>query len=367
VNKRTRTKLPVILAVAAMSQGCLTDPDMKMPFVGFEPERVDDGWAVSTPEAEGLDAAGLERVFRDFFREDIHPTARGLLVVRRGKLVAEGYPRDPADRERLHNVQSATKSVTSLAAGIALDEGLLPSVDVPLYDLMPQHFDDDPRKRTLTLRDALSMRTGLAFDNDKDTGAFMHSDGSSLANVLHRPLIFDPGTDYWYTDGNAQLVSGAVHAAAGTSLETFAADRLFAPLGIRRWRWEHHADGVSFGANGLWLRPRDMARLGQLMLQGGVWQGRRLVSSAWLEESLRIQANGDYGLYWWVYHGGRIFAAKGAGGQQIVVVPELELVVVLTADPWAHSWEFSPGIGEVMDRVLAAAGWRVSADGTAGP
>jgi len=346
------------LALAAMMSaglaGCLTDPELKVAYEGYEPEVLNDGWETSTPEAADMDGEALERVFRDLFREDRHATVRALLVVRHGKLVAEGYARDPLDRNRIHNVQSVAKTVTSLLAGIALDEGVLPSLDEPLYALMPRYFDDDPRKRGLTLRHALTQQTGLDFYNPEDTGPFMYSRGSSLANVLHRPLAFDPGTDFYYSDGNPQLVSGAIQIASGMSMEAFAARRLFAPLGIDHWRWEHHADGVTFGANGLWLRPRDMARIGQLALDRGIWRGERVVSEDWIRESTRIHADGDYGFYWWVYQGGRLIAARGAGGQAIVVAPELDLVVVETSDPGAHSWELTPEFPDLLNGVLQA-------------
>lgn len=327
-----------------------------MPFEGYAPQELDDGWEISTPAAEGMDAGGLDRVFEDFFREDRYPTARALLVARHGKLVAEAYARDPRDREELHNVQSVTKSVTSLLAGIALSEGLLPSVDVPLYEVMPEHFDSDLRKRSMTLRHALAQQTGLAFHNEDDTGPFMYSRGSSLDNVLHRPLLFDPGTGFYYTDGNPQLVSGAIRAVTGKSLEGFAAEKLFGPLGIDLWRWEHHADGLSFGAVGLWLRPRDMVKIGQLALQEGAWDGQQIVPSDWIAESTRIHANGNYGFYWWVYQDGLLYSAKGDGEQMILVSPALDLVVVLTGDPGSRSWEMSPGLGALVDAVLQAAG-----------
>jgi len=346
------------LALAAMISaglaGCLTDPELKVPFEGYEPEVLGDGWAVSTPVAEGIDGGALDQVFRELFREDRYPTVRALLVVRHGNLVAEAYPRDPGDREQLHNVQSVAKSVTSLLAGIALDAGVLPDLDEPLYALMPQYFDAEPRKRDLTLRHALTQQTGLDFDNDEDTGPFMYSVGSSLANVLHRPLRFDPGTDFHYSDGNPQLVSGAIQITSGMSMEAFASRRLFGPLGIERWRWEHHGDGVTFGANGLWLRPRDMAKIGQLALDRGMWQGQRIVSEEWIEESTRVHANGDYGFYWWVYDDERVFVARGSGEQAIFVVPEWDLVVVQTADPGAHPWELSPDMGDLVDGIMQA-------------
>ena len=112
--------LALAAGLSAGLSGCLTDPELKVPFEGYEPAVLGDGWEVSAPDAEGIDGRALDQVLRELFREDRYPTVRALLVVRHGKLVAEAYPRDPRDRERIHNVQSVAKSVTSLLAGIAL-------------------------------------------------------------------------------------------------------------------------------------------------------------------------------------------------------------------------------------------------------
>lgn len=350
---RAFLKVAGLVLATLLSQGCLVDPDLKAPYAGYEPEPIGDGWEVSSAEAAGLDPSALDYVFERLFSEDAYPTVRSLLVVRHGRLVAEGYSRDRGDRDAPHLVQSVTKSVTSLLMGIALEEGLL-DLDTPLYDLMPEHFDADTRKRILTLRHVLTMTDGLEFHNEEDSGAFMYVPGSSVRHVLSRPLVAEPGSRFYYHDGNPQLAAGALRAAGGWTLEDYAKERLFGPMGIRDYRWEAHADGLSFGAYGLWLRPRDMARIGQLMLQGGTWEGRRLVSADWIEASTRIYQNGDYGFYWWIVEEGAVYRAAGAGGQIIFVHEQLDLVVVLTGDAGSKSWVLSPGIGELIDGVLQA-------------
>lgn len=335
-------------------QGCLVDPELKPLYTGSEPEALSEGWEISSPEAEGLDPARIEEVYERLFSEDLFPTVRSLLIVRHGKLVAEGYSRDARDRDRFQNLQSATKSVTSLLVGIAREEGLVDSLETPLYAFLPEYFDEDPRKRSITLRDVLTMRTGLKFRNEEDSGPFVHSRGSSVRNVLQRPLEFDPGSNFYYNDGTPQLVAGLLWEVAGLTLEEYARDRLFEPLGIEDYQWERHRDGLSFGAYGLWLRPRDMAKIGQLMLQEGVWEGHRIVPPEWLEESTRIYANGDYGYYWWVMEEGRVYRASGAGGQIIFVDEGNDLVIVLTGDPASKNWILSPGINSLFTGILGA-------------
>lgn len=346
-------RLTVFLSLA-LWEGCLVDPALKPAFTGFAPEPSSDGWEISTPEAEGMDPAGIEEVYRRLFSEDLYPTIRSLLIVRHGKLVAEGYSRDPRDRDRFHPMQSVTKSITALLVGIARGEGLVPSLDTPLHDLMPEYFDDDLRKRAITVRDVLTMRTGLEFDNDTDTGKFLYSAGSSVGNVLRRPLVSEPGSQFYYHDANPQLASGLLKKVTRRTPEAYADMALFGPLGIRDYQWEKHRDGLNFGAFGLWMRPRDMAKIGQLMLQGGVWEGRRVLPSSWIEESTRIHANGNYGLYWWVHEENQVYRAAGAGGQIILVDEGNDLVVVFTGDANSKSWVLSPGIDDLFVRIFQA-------------
>lgn len=346
-------KVTALLLCGALG-GCLTDPQLKPAFQGFEPTLLPDGWQVSTPELEGLDPARIHEVYELLFSEERLPTIRSLLVVRHGKLVAEGYSRDPRDRDRVQELQSATKSITSLLVGIARAEGLIGSLDTPLYELLPEHFDEESAKRTITLRHVLTMKAGLEFDNREDVATFIYSPGSSVAQVLHRPLRFEPGSTFYYTDGTPQLAAGALMAAGGGTLEEYARHRLFGPMGIQDIRWEKHGDGLSFGAFGLWLRPRDMAKIGQLMLQGGTWEGRRVVPSEWIEESTRVHANGDYGYYWWINEEGRVYRASGDGSQIIFVHEPADLVIVLTGDPAARDWILSRGVDELFVGILEA-------------
>jgi CubicO group peptidase (beta-lactamase class C family) len=241
-----------------------------------------------------------------------------------------------------------------LLVGIAREEGFFQSLDTRLYDLMPEYFDEDPRKRAITLRHVLTMRTGLEFDNEEDTGRFLYSSGSSVQSVLSRPLVSEPGASFYYHDANPQLASGLLEKVTGVPPEAYAEERLFGPLGIWDYQWEKHSDGLNFGAFGLWLRPRDMAKIGQLMLQGGMWEGRQVVPADWVEESTRVYSNGNYGLYWWVNEENRVFRASGDGGQIIFVDEPNELVIVLTGDPAAKSWILSPGIDELFAGIFLA-------------
>jgi CubicO group peptidase (beta-lactamase class C family) len=345
--------LTVLLLVAF--PGCLSDPEIKLPYEGYTPEKLDDGWEVSDPETEGFDPDEITEVYKRFHSEKLYPAIHSLLVVRNGKLVAEAYCRDRSERDMFHSIQSATKSVTSLLTGIAIDKGLIQSVQQKVYDFIPEFFDSDARKREITLHHVLTMETGLDFDNDEHTEKLFNSTGSSLEFVLHKPLVFTPGSDWYYGDGNPQLLSGVIQKAAGMSEEEFAVEHLFKPLAITNYRWETHADGLTFGAFGLWLTARDMAKVGQLMVQDGMWRGERIVSSEWIAESTKLQTSHQtYGYYWYPWESQDAYYAEGHGGQLIYVVPAKRIVVVVTSDSYSNSRALSSRFDELFIGIMNA-------------
>lgn len=341
------------LGLTIVTFSCLSDEDIKLPYENYIPEDISDGWELSTPTDEGFDVNKFENVYEDFFSEDLYPTAHSLLVIRHGKLVSEAYTRDVDERNQYHHLQSATKSITSILAGIAIDKGLIESEHVPIYDIIPEYFDNDVQKRTITLYHLLTMQTGLQFDNDVNTLELFNSSGSSLKYVLKRKLEFLPGTSFYYHDGNPQLVSGVIKEVSGMTEEEFAVKYLFDPLDIENYQWEKHSDGLTFGAFGLWLKPRDMAKIGLMLEQDGIWNDERILSSEWIEVASQVHANSDYGYYFWIRPKNG-FAAEGHGFQLIYVNQDQDLVIVVTSDPYSASNVLSPGYWNVVDDVLDA-------------
>jgi len=343
----------MILFLGVYFFGCLKDEDIKIIYEGYVPESLKDGWEISSPAAEGFSEQGIDEVYRNFYSEALYPTIHSLLIVRNGKLVAEAYCRDKRDRDRFHSIQSATKSITSLLVGIAIDQGLIDSVNQTIFEFIPEYFDDDLNKREITLHDVLTMETGLDFDDDKHTVELIHWKGSTLEYVLHKNLIFTPGTDWYYGDGNPQLLSGVIQKVSGKTEEEFAKKYLFAPLDITLYQWEKAADGLTFGAVGLWLTPRDMAKIGKLMVQDGMWNGMQVVSSEWIAESTKRQStNQNYGYYWYPWEEENAYYASGHGGQLIYVVPDQQLTIVITADSYSNSSALSARFDELFKGVL---------------
>jgi CubicO group peptidase (beta-lactamase class C family) len=328
------------LALGLFLTGCITEPDLK-PGAGWRPAALDDGWEVSTPEEVGLDPLRIDAAYERFYSDGELLNAVAFLIVRHGRLVAEGYTRSTEDRHRPGNVQSVTKSITSLVFGTLVDDGTFPDLNEPLSRVFdPSVFAGDARARDITIGHLLTMLSGLDMDNDAFSRRLLmrHPKGQDRI-LLSLPMASDPGTRFDYRDADPQILSYAIQRRTGKTLEALARERIFAPLGIRDYAWEENADGVTLGAHALWMNARDMARIGQMVLDGGTWNGRRVVSSQWLARSTSPRSGFTsplgfrYGFYWWVAPQSGAFAASGHGGQYILVLPRERVVAVLTALP----------------------------------
>jgi len=302
------------------------------------------GWRDASPGAHGMDGAQLEQARDALLQQAPHMTS--LLIVRGGHLVTEWYA-DGAAPDTLHNVMSVTKSVLSLLVGIAIQTGDLEGLDESLGDLLPDYFtsSSDARKRAITVRDLLSMRSGLAWEEYGPSVVEMTSSKNWVRYVLDLPLEHDPGERYNYSTGDSQLLSAMLARATGMTALAFADLYLFGPLGIERRNWPADPQEVTVGGAELSLTPRDMAKIGYLVLNEGQWEDSAIVPAAWIEESTRQQALVvppgaracpaiGYGLLWWLRPQGEYASAMavGFGGQYIYVIPERDLVVVMTGD-----------------------------------
>lgn len=345
--------IPLAL-VLILEPACLKEENLNAPYTGYTPEEIDDSWIIADPDSEHMDSRIVDQVYQDFFNENRYPTAQSLLIIRHGKLVAEAYCKDQGDLFSPHNIKSATKSITSILTGIMLDRSEIESLDSRLYDYLPEYFDADIRKWNITIRQVLTMETGLDYDDDIHTREMLYKDGSSLKYVLEKDLVFDPGEDWYYGDGNPQLISGLIQKVTGKTESEFAEEYLFGPLGITNYLWESTHDGLSLGSIGLWLTPRDMAKIGVLMANKGMWNGSRVVSESWVMESTRKQSlYSNYGYYWYPIED-KAFYAEGHGGQLIWVYPEYELVVVITSYPYAKSWNLSEPYTSIFSGIIAS-------------
>lgn len=337
--------VPLVLATGACGSDA-TGPDARFP----------------EAEAQGIDAELLDRAYADA-RET--PGIRSLLVQRHGVLVAEEYFNGCA-ADSLEQVWSVTKSVMSILIGIALDRGDLESLDQTLAEFLPPLVDSlPPDKGRITVRQLLTMTSGLQWhemDGGGEYGRWVASP-DMIQYVVDLPWAHTPGEAFLYNTGGSHLVSVALTEATGMPTLDFARQRLFGPLGITDTAWWQDERGYYTGGMGLYLRPVDMMKLGELFLREGRWGSAQVVPQAWVRESTApfISTNNavtfghQYGYSWWVGRGqGRDFYfANGYAGQFIVVSPALDLVVVATSAWRGHTWT-SAGAqwGGVMDVIV---------------
>ncbi len=350
-------KKSIILAIFSgfILTSCLKDKSLKLDYEGFTPVQLNDGWEISSPAKEHVDQALLEEAFQRVYSEDRFAMAISLLVIRNGKLIGEAYPKSPDDISRLHNLQSITKSFTSLLTGIALQQGLIGSINDPVYQYLPEDFDDDIRKREISLRNCLTMRAGLDFDNGEQTEELIRHEGNSVKYVLSLPMIYDTGELFQYNDGVPHLVGSVIAKQSGTSLEDFASENLLNRIGITDFRWEKAKDGLNFGAFSLYLTPRDLAKAGRLLAQNGIWEGEQIIESSWITQATDVQSGSDtpYGYYFWLYPAIEGYMMYGHGGQILYVCPSKSLVVVYTAYPYSNEivWDDPVQLAEIIYRA----------------
>jgi len=326
------------------------------------PASVGDGWPTATPESVGLDGERLCGIEARLAATNANIHA--VIVARRGTLVFEQYfpgydepwgmggGRHDFDATTKHDMRSVSKSVISLLIGSAIDRELISNIDEPVVKFFPDYSAlKSPGWDNVTLRHLLTMSSGMRWDENR-TWKDPENDEPHLGNeadpfryVLSKPIAAPPDTVWNYNGGGTDLLGDVIERVSGKSLEAFAREALFAPLGISDWEWMKYRNEHIASAAGLRLRPRDAAKIGQLVLNKGAWSGRQIVSAKWIEQSVtpRFQAIGYfgglfyYGQHWWM--GRTLFgdkdvkwiAAQGLGGQRIFIIPELDLVVTTTS------------------------------------
>jgi CubicO group peptidase (beta-lactamase class C family) len=364
--------LTVVLAACTSPSGQRSTPSSQQGSAA--PRQRDywptNGWRTAPPKAQGMDPAVLATIPGNV--SSLHPQVRSVLVVRHGYLVYEHYWQAMTASDG-DNVQSVTKSVVSALVGIALGEGKLKGLDQTVGALLAAHLpkNADPRLARVTLEQLLTMTSGLAGDDPSLGGDPRVSErqGASrdwVGHILGRRLATEPGSSFAYSSATSQLLSAIVADATGQSTLAFARARLFGPLGIASAKapqpvfvahpsraalqayqrapvaWPTDPQGYQLGFSGLKLPSRDLAKLGYLYLNGGRWDTTQVIPAGYVAASTRPHSTPppdsiggeSYGYQWWVTSQARhpSFLAHGYGGQLVQVVPDLDLVVVITSD-----------------------------------
>ena len=291
------------------------------------------------------------------------PRLRSLLISVDGKILEEQYF-NGAQAGRAENLKSASKSVLSALVGIALDRGYLKSVREGIGNFFPQYLTgEDAKKKTITIEDLLTMRSGLEGTSNVNYGRWVQSN-HWIRHILSRPLVDEPGGRMIYSTGNSHLLSALLTQATRVSTFEFARRYLADPLGIPLTPWVRDPQGIFLGGNEMHWTPRGMLAFGGLYLNRGRVGGRQVVSQGWIQESLKPRTRSswsgrEYGYGWWIdsLGGHATYYAWGHGGQFIFVVPALKLVVATTSVPMPGDGrrEHQHAIYDLMEREIIPA------------
>ena len=272
-------------------------------------------------------------------RAGVLPRLRGLLVSIGGELIEEHYFNGASERS-VANLKSASKSIISILVGIAINRGDIESVDQPITDFFPEELADaEDLRRSITVEDLLTMRSGLETTSNRNYGRWVQS-GNWVRHALTRPMADRPGGRMIYSTGSTHLLSAILTRATGMSTLEYGQRYLARPLGITLPAWLRDPQGIYFGGNEMTLTPRAMMALGDLYRRGGSIEGFEVVTREWVEKSFTPRtasrySRRQYGYGWWMrlLAGHPTYYAWGYGGQFIYIIPDLDSVIVATSSP----------------------------------
>lgn len=351
---------------------------MKRAFIGFtilsvsifiscqkSENQFDFKWPVSTPSAQGLNQTKIDSAY---LRASQLGFVDALLVIRNGYLVAEKYY-NGYNENSAHQIWSDTKSFISALIGIAVDKGLIESTDNKIMDYFHDYEYDgmDQRFFDITIKHLLTMRMGI--DKEENNLIPIVQSNDWIRETFRLPLLFNPGQKFSYNSLETHLLSAILTKVSGKSAREFAVENLTGPMGIEIVQWNHDPLGYNTGGYDIYMKPHDMAVLGYMYLNNGIINNKQIVSKEWVTTSLNrtwinngiewgVLTDYNYGYLWWIgkINGQNLFMAMGMGGQYIMVFPELDLIIVTTANKdisWDNQQELP--ILEIISKYILEA------------
>ena len=343
--------------------------DQELAAVDYTPLERDD-WEVSTPEGQGLDSDLVAELYYDASQMD---TIYSVLVIKDGTLIAEEYFNEGAvDQKTL--LQSVSKSYISALVWIAIDQGCITGIDARLVDFFPEISEQitDPRKDQITIEQMLQMRSG--YPDEETSQEYMDALywGVYPPLIEDFPLVCEPGTCFNYSNVTYMLLAQVLSRSCEADLRSFAQENLFGPIDTEVGEWHKDREGNYTGSGGIHATSRDVAKFGQLYLDGGEYEGAQIIPSEWVQNSLQSYSEKakDYGMslvfkdlgygygWWSATVGDHDFNfAWGHGGQLIVLLEDLDMVIVTTADPFfaehsGNSWKHESAIMNMVGRFI---------------
>lgn len=343
------------------------------------PQQTENGLEAGDPATLGFDAPALCALFREIDRGGAN--LHGLLVLRRGRLVAELYrtgldagiyslwrSKTASGPGVLHDMRSISKSVLGLTYGILMAKGKAPPITTPAVAVFPEYAElDTPERRAILIEHLLTMSSGLDWDEPSPIHRPSRDDQFPLAwkssaypFVFGRDMVATPGSRFVYSGGSTAVLAEIMTRSAATDLRSIVGKELFEPLGIVDWEWSANLRGAPIAFGGLRLNARDLMKIGAMMLADGVWRGRQVVPKSWIAQSTSLHIDtgaGGYGYQWWTttfaWNGRSLDAALalGNGGQTLTLIPDLELAVATTAGDYNDPKIF-PVMQDIVQRVV---------------
>ncbi len=297
------------------------------------------GWNLSTPESQGINSQRLQAMDHFITSSGWRLSIDSLLIIRNGYLIYETYPSELYDESERHHLFSVTKSFTSTLIGIAIDKGYIGGIDDYILDFFPNRTIDnmDPRKQNIKIEHLLTMTAGFEWSDNENFNP-MWASSDSVQYILDRPMSDSPGSRWNYNTGASHLLSAILNQVTPNGTLEFAEEFLFTLLGITDYTWSVDLQGNPNGGTLLYLRPRDMAKLGYLYLMEGKWDNQQIVSRTWITQASNpsvvfpryMSTFSGYGYQWWDLFWGEGYAARGSYQQNIFILPDIDMIVVTT-------------------------------------
>ncbi|MBG0860251.1 MAG: serine hydrolase [Bacteroidales bacterium] len=337
--------------------------------VSWKPEVMNDGWNVSSLLEQDMDSSVIINLFVEAEQLD---NLYSLLIVKNGYLIAERYFNGMTVNDAARTA-SVTKSIISALAGIAINEEFIESPDQKLKDFFPEidWGSTDPKKSEITVEQILQMRSGYPWEEVYGYLETLSGSSNWIPFLKEFPLVHDPGTQFGYSNFTAHIMGIIIARSANQSLLSFGRSYLFNNMGISITGWPKDANGYYYGSGDIEMTPRNLAKFGQLFLDEGVWNDVQLIPSEWVNSSFHVYSSSTYGreiltnirtlkygYLWWSGTSGshQIWFAWGHGGQMVVIIRDLNIVVVATAlvpgifDP--DAWPKSKVVMELVGRFI---------------
>ena len=359
--------IPLIL-LGFLIGACEEDSSTNPPGGNYNytmPEETGDGWETASLNSVGMNTSKIESLVNKI-KSNTYEEVHSVVVIKNDKLVFEEYfpghdflyngqnfhgAYIEFDRDTRHNTHSVTKSFTSALVGIAVDKGLIQSIDEKIFNYFADYSSLlDQQKEKISIKHMLTMSSGFQWNEwdvsisqgNHDIVRFNQS-SDPIYYLLSKPVVTEPGTAYYYNGGAVDLLGQIVKRATNMDVKIFSSTYLFGLLGITNYNWQTlYPSGITCCHGDVYITPRDMAKIGYLYLKKGIWKGTRIISEEWINNSVQnhiippVNWAYGYGYLWWLkryYSGSHLyysFNAEGWGGQQIIVIPSENMVVVFT-------------------------------------